>query len=412
MVKLAEKTIYDSLFYGYQNIDTRKFLLIFDETYVEKTSLKKQLKKYINSRWFDKYDYRHMQREGNNLIAFYSDFYFRKDHFTIFNHFIEQFPYFDYVIPERFSEQRFNFWRGITMLKWDVYNLWQLKNVNIKFKKKLHLIRILGLVLLYCKKMKVYLLGKTYSYGLVYSDTNPYENILVQFMKQNGLHTGTLQHGIFDKRGYWKGLEFRASVADDWLAWNPYTKKLAMECGILEDNIKVLGIPRYIRPVKIQKNEKKGIFSVILGGKVLDDENKKLIGIANMLAKDQSLKYFLRYHPICKGNEYETCVNRQFCIEGDSKEEVPAMCEKSDFSLVGSGTSMIIDLIYLGQQFFQYYEEWNGKECNKRNNYFRNYDELAKRLQGKEFCQDEETFVYYCTTLDVKQSYDRYFKSL
>lgn len=410
---LADQGIFDISFGGFENIDIEKILLILNETYDEKVPFYKQVKKLFNSRWYDRYEYQYNERHENKFIAFYSDFYFRNDHITIFDKFIKEFPMFDYVIPVKLPNERRNWKRGFEMIKWDIHSLWQLKGCKVNFNKKLFLIRILGLSRLYSERMNNFLKRKKYLYGLVYSDSNPYENMLVQWMKKKGIYTATLQHGIFDKRGYWKGLEFRSSVADDWLVWNLYSKELAIECGISRDKIRVLGIPRYIKPVELDKKTKTGIFSVILGGKVLFEENQKLVKVANRLAKEEGLKYFLRYHPSCKGNEYDEFIDKQFIAQRDVKKEtINQMCEHSDFSLVGSGTSMIIDLIYLKQPFFQYYEKWDGNRYKVRENYFRNFDELKEEIKKETITENDEMFDYYCKTRKVKESYKNYFDSV
>ena len=260
--------------------------------------------------------------------------------------------------------------------------------------------------------MKRYLDAKFYSYGLVYNDSNPYENVLVQIMRQKGMYTATMQHGLFDKHGYWKGLEFRTSVADDWLAWNSHTKELAMECGIPEKKIKVLGIPRYIHPVKSAEKNKNKTFCVVLGSKKASQENKKMIQYANTLAKNQGMQYFLRCHPTCKEREFYALINEQCQKKDGTEESINQMCEQSDFCLIGSGTSMVIDLIYLKQPFLQYYQEWDGNEYKGRKNYFRNEEELLKQIKQKAMFLDEKSFNYYCTTSKVKESYSQYFNTL
>lgn len=407
------REIYKILYKSCKDIDLSKLLCILTETYNEKISLQQQLEKYFNSRWYDRYKYNYNQKQGNKYIAFYSDFYYRIDHCTIFLNFIKEFPDFDYVIPIKLSKERKNILRGLKMIKVDIYILWLMRNIHMQFKERIYWVRVLGLIRFYYRNMERYLKVKPYSYGLVYNDSNPYENILIQIMKQKGMHTGTLQHGIFDKHGYWKGLEFRTSVADDWLAWNTYTKELAIECDIAEEKIKVLGIPRYIIPITIEKENKLGIFSVVLSEKALFDENKKLLNFANILAKEQELKYFVRYHPTCKCDEYNIFINKKYCIPRNCQgESIYRMCQQSDFSLIGSGTSMIIDLIYLNYPFFQYYEGWNGEKYRQRENYFRNYEELKEQMQKGTILQSEEVFHYYCTTKDVKGAYTRYFASL
>lgn len=397
---------------GFQNLDISKMLIVLNETYNDKLTFHEQISKYFNSRWFERYTYQCMEAAKNIKIAFYSDFYYRKDHLTIFNNFIKEFPDFDYVIPLRLQKEKISLGRGLRLIKWDIDNLWKIRSLKMPLKKRLFFIRVLGLIRLYYLQMEKYLNKKNYIYGLVYNDSNPYENILVLHMKQRGIYTATMQHGLFNKHGFWKGLEYRTSVADDFLAWNTYTKELAMECGVSEDKIKVLGIPRYIIPVVIEKKNVRGIFSVVLGEKALFDENRKLIKFANTLSEKQNLKYFIRFHPSCKENEYRTFIENKFCITNDRRgETVGEMCERSDFSLVGSGTSMVIDLIYLKHLFFQFYEQWEGKLYRKRKNYFRNYDELCEQVKKKEAEQNSEMFNYYCTTIDVKHTYEEYFSS-
>lgn len=397
---------------GFHDLDISKMLTVLNETYNEKLSLHEQINKYINSRWYDRYVYQIVEKKENTKIAFYSDFYYRKDHFSIFSNFIKEFPEFDYVIPIRLKKEKRNLERGFKLTKWDIDNLRKLRNVKMPLKKRLFFIRVLGLVRLYYLEMEKYLKRKHYSYGLVYNDSNPYENILVQLMKQRGIYTATMQHGLFNKRGYWKGLEYRTSVADDFLAWNIYTRELAGECGVPKSKIKVLGIPRYILPIVIEKKDKRGIFSVVLGEKALFDENRKLIEFANILAQEMELQYFLRFHPSCKEDDYHSFMQTKFCVTSDSRREtISEMCERSDFSLVGSGTSMVIDLIYLRHPFFQFYEQWDGEKYKGRENYFRNYDELKRLAENGMAAQSDEIFTYYCTTTDVKHSYEEYFSS-
>lgn len=402
------------LFKGFKGINIEKLLMILQEThkYCKEMSFRQVCKAYISSRWYDRYDYKYIQKAGNKFIAFYSDYYFRNDHLSTYVNFIKEFQMFDYVIPIRLPKDRINLKRGFIMSMWDVYNFGMLSNVDISFKEKIFFLRVIGLIALYCRRMGKYLDTKEYVYGLVYNDSNPYENILVQHMKRKGIYTATLQHGIFDKHGCWRGLEFRASVSDDFLAWNYYTKDLAMECGISKEKIKVLGMPRYINSVVVAQGNQKGIFSVILGGKLVFDENKRLIEFANNLSRELGLKYFVRYHPTYEGNEYDMLVDRQFYIwENRYNDSIVDMCEQSDFSLVGSATSMIIDLIYLKQPFLQYFDQWDGKKYKKRTNYFRNYNELKEQMR-KLTSQSEEMFYYYCTTAEVKKSYNEYFLSL
>ncbi len=410
---MAIKSIYDIEFKNFGDIDIDKMLTILAETYNKDVSFRMQLKRYKNSRWYDRYEYVYSQSKNNEKIAFYSDYYYRDDHITIFKNFINEFSYFDYVLPVKLPKERFNLKRGCKMIKWDIYNLWKLKRVKMDLKKRLYYLRVLGLISFYRENMEKYFSIKKYTYGMVYNDSNPYENMLVQVMKKRSIYTSTMQHGIFDKRGYFKGLEYRTSVADDWLAWNAFSKELAMECEVPEKKIKILGIPRYIKPIALEKKERKGVIGIVLGIKALVEENQKLIEFANMISKENNLKYFLRYHPTCQRNEYDRFIDKDVYIDRTGiKETVNQMCEQSDFCLIGSGTSMIIDLIYLKQPFLQYFEQYKGGEYFGRNNYFRNFNELNMQVKNQGMFISEDVFYYYCTTKDVKQSYDKYFSTL
>lgn len=398
---------------GFEGIDLRKLLMVSVETYKFRKDLplKKEIKRYVKSRLFDRYEYKYTENNGNKYIAFYSDWFYRQDHLKNFSDFIKEFTYFDYVIPIRLEKDKLNIGRFFKMLYYDIQYFYMLKDTDTTAHQKIDLVRILGLVRLYGQKMNRYIKMKDYQYGLVYSDSCPYENLLIQMMRKDSLDTGTLQHGLFNIRNIYQGIEFRASVADDFLAWNEYTRDLALECDVPYQKIKVLGIPRYIYPKNLSKEKTNGVFSVILGGKVLKEENERLIHFANEVAFEKGLKYFLRYHPSCLGNEYNEIVNDNYYIGNEANtESIKEMCQKSDFSLVGSGTSVVIDLIYLDHPFFEYMLDWDGGEYQKRKNYFRNLQDLLIHIK-KDMNIEDSVFKYYCTTREVYDSYDAYFKS-
>lgn len=406
--------IYDLPFKGFENIDLKKMLMGPSETFYmrKKRTREEAIREYINSRLYDRFDYEYVRKDNNQFVAVYSDMYFRQDHFKNFCGFIKEFAYFDYVIPVKLEKERLNIKRCLWMLRYDIGNFFLMKKIAMPFEERIYLIRLLGMIRLYVERMSVYIDNKGYKYGLVYSDSCPYENILVQMMKRKDMRTATLQHGYFSAHNIFKGVEFRASVSDDFLAWNEYTKDLALECGIPEEKMKVLGIPRYINEPVMQQETNDAVFSVILGGRALDEENKKLVNYANLLAEKEGMKYFLRYHPACTGTEYSNLVNEKYFVGVEERSEsIKEMCGKSRFSLVGSGTSVVIDLIYLNQPFFEYKEDWDGKEYQKRSNYFGDIERLAEQVESK--CSiDNSLFKYYCTTKKVKDNYGKYFESI
>ena len=128
------------------------------------------------------------------------------------------------------------------------------------------------------------------------------------------------------------------------------------------------------------------------------------------LSKDKNMKFFLRYHPSCGEDEYFDYIEKTNFLGVEARgESVSEMCKKSDFSLVGSGTSMVFDLIYLDQPFFEYREDWDGKEYQKRNNYFNDFQNLKLGLERGLEC-DGSIFKYYCTTREVYDTYNTHFQ--
>lgn len=408
--EVFDETIYKLPFKGFENRDLKKILLVNIETYNNQWTLKERRQQLISSRLFDRYEYRYSHTEGNKHIAFYSDFFYREDHKKNFTNFICEFNYFDAVIPEKLRKERFNLKRMISMLRYDIKDNRLLKKTQLAKKERLFILKCIGLVRRYSKNMNKYLKNSNYQFGLVYSDSCPYENIVVQDMKEKGIFTATLQHGIFDLHNAFKGVEWRASVSDDVLTWGTYAKKLAIECGIPDDRVKTLGIPRYIREEKPNESSDGNVFDVVLGTIVLRDENLKLVQFANQLADMIQMKYFLRYHPSCIGSEYNDYVDKKYYIVNESRnEDIKEMCERTKFVLIASGSSVVFDLIYLNKMFFEYRVQRTEREPKGRNNYFENIEELRTLVEQKPSIA-LDVFEYYCTTRNVKKSYDDYFK--
>lgn len=390
---------------GFEDVDIEKLVKVYLEFYNKSRSIKEIKKFYFNSRFFTRFDYEYVQSEGNHAIAFYSDLYFRQDHFDNFTKFITHFPQFDYVIPKKRKTDTFSISRAAKMLLKDIEIWSQVKKLNIEKKLQWWLLYRLGLIFRYYRLMEGLTKNRPYSYALVYNDSCPYENMLIQKFNTRGVHTATLQHGKFDLNGNWKGIEFRMSVADDFLAWNEWTKDLAHEAGL--NNVLVLGIPRYISYSPVVKNEE-NIFCVVLGDKASDSENKELIGMANQLAEHSGLKFYFRYHPLNHNPQYEQMASEKYWMSDERKETIPEMCENSKFCLVGSGTSMVVDFIFYKQDFYEY----NDNKQPHRKNTFRTSEELFELYDSGRARIDEDMFQYYCTTHEVWQNYKKYFDSL
>lgn len=382
-------------------IDIDKIFPYYSFFQIKENSFFAFLKRYFYTRFFTKYKYNYVKKNGNNMLAVYSDFYYRRDHFMVFDTFIKFFDYFNYITPVRLIHDKFDFMRGIEMIIED-FKIWNSFRKNLIFKKNWKRILInFGLAVRYRNQIYKIIKSTEYRYLMVYSDSCIYENLLVQDMKKNGVHTATLQHGKFDINGPYKGIEYLLSVADDFLAWNEWTKDLALQAGL--NNVIPLGIPRYIVHQSVRKKQT-GLFCVVLGSSQSHNENCELLMFADALSKKINKRYYLRMHPSNKNKEYLD-IDKKNLIKNETNESILQMCERADFCLTGSGTSMVVDMIYLKQPFFEY----NVEKQPYRDNTFSTFDELLKLALDYDGLICEKTFHYYCTTYDVKNSYDVYF---
>ncbi len=384
--------------------DFKKFFLRYNEMSLSPKTVRRKIKRYLMSRFYTRYVYRYEKKEGARVIAFYSDMYFRNDHFSTFVNFVKEFDYIDAVTPERLPKDRLDIRRGLRMIFWDLFTR-KIVRDHVGRKENITDAWIdFGLTLRYASIMLKKTGDAGYKLALVYSDSCPYENLLVQLFKNRGVHTATLEHGKFDMEGPCKGIELISSVADDFLAWNELMLDLASKAGL--SNVRVLGIPRYIR--RQETNRKKtDTFCVILGCVQSHEENKLLLEYADRLAEYMNKRYYVRLHPSNRDPSYLEGHN-QFYFDGGANETISQLCENTDFCITGSCTSMVMDLIYFRQPFYEY----NLCKQPFRNNTFSSFEELKDLAKGYDVPFSDETFRYYCHTYDVKESYDAYFRSI
>ncbi len=388
----------------FDGLSLEKYFLRYNELPLSHKTFKKRIKRYWNSRFYTRFVYRHEKKEGSQIIAFYSDMYYRTDHLNTFGKFVKEFDYVDAITPERLPKDRFDLRRGLHMVFCDLFS-WRIVKDHVRKKENKRDAWIdFGLAMRYASIMLKMTDDPDYKLAVAYSDGCPFENLLIQLFKRNGIHTATLQHGKFDVDGPYKGIEYISSVADDFLAWNEWTKDLASKAGM--SNVRVLGIPRYIEKQETG-TKKTNSFCVVLGSLQSHSENLLLLEYADKLAEYTNKRYYLRLHPSNKNPLYMEGRNEQL-FDGEVSETVLQLCENTDFCITGSGTSMVVDFIYLKHPFFEY----NLQEQPFRNNTFSSFDRLKDLAEEYEVPFSEETFRYYCHTYEVKNNYDAYFRGI
>lgn len=249
---------------------------------------------------------------------------------------------------------------------------------------------------------------------IVFCDIFPTDNISVQYFKQRRIPTMTLQHAAFTAplkkptNINDAGIELTYSISDYFLGWSLFTKNEAIRSGMKEQKFRIAGIPQFINHHAPDANENKhNCFGVILGVKEYDDVNRNVVRIANEISEKYNLKYYLKYHPNFKGDEYAPLVN-DHCLGAFPSREISQYIENVDFSIL-SITSMLIEFVYLGHEIYRY-------KVDPERDKFSQIDVCSfEDLQGFSdiYGQSQKgLFEYLCYTHNVAGSYRQVVKDI
>ena len=240
---------------------------------------------------------------------------------------------------------------------------------------------------------------------LCFFDVAKIDNVLVQKCNQLGLRTYTLQHGIIN--GYYDYIEYTCSYAQKFLAWGEYTKRMAMHYGMPEQRIEVVGnVNALIEERECRKEIPECKRFLVCGNGVLNKDDWKkncaLIEMANHLAKEQGLTYYLKVHPYDDVNKYRHYVDNKFCKDICAKTVMlPEVLDKVDFMLCGNSTTFC-DAIYEGVPAFRYIPEHSRAiDCCKGIGFGRIDDYQTLKSAYEDMNKDKEK--YYKQLMRVRQ---------
>ena len=208
---------------------------------------------------------------------------------------------------------------------------------------------------------------KKYRAVIFYYDWNWISNVLEQMAEKAGCKTVSLQHGmpvckpVLPQDDRFEAI--KATGSQYFIAWNEISKKFICEASALpEERAVALGMPRCIDTVLPEMSgRQKKAFGVAVT--ISEYEDLQLIKVANELAHILKMKFYVRYHPLQVGNEYD-----KFCEEdvyagsmsSQNGVSVEEYAEKVSFTLVGRST-MLLDLLCLGSRAYHYMDaEGNG----------------------------------------------------
>lgn len=147
-----------------------------------------------------------------------------------------------------------------------------------------------------------------YKLCVVLYDSYPLDNFVVQYFQSLDVKTATLQHGFFNIRG--KQVWADNSIADYFLTWNEFTRKVAIDAGIEESKIVVCGNFKCVgrREIKPKENKVIGVILDDTAG-VFEDENPIMIKIVNEFCQHNGYKYILRFHPLRDVKMYDNFID-------------------------------------------------------------------------------------------------------
>ena len=270
-----------------------------------------------------------------------------------------------------------------------------------------------------------------YSGVVTVFDILPEEYMLVLFFKNHNLPSATLQHGHFMKKqwisndSFTTGFAFHYSLSDYFLAWGELTKQYAIESGMEAKRIKLLGCPRFIDYVPIERNEdacSQKVFGLLLeggNGTIIERFNTEMITICTHFARKNGLKLFIKKHPSWS---IDYAMNEiapfQDIVEiADNGMSIIDFSNKVSFS-ISSSSSVYAELLIIQSVVFRFtapyfIDRYSGIEYGE----FHNEEELQFYYDELRHYRDSvvEKMKYNSNTISpttgIRERYEHFFNS-
>ncbi|MCD7882767.1 MAG: hypothetical protein LUI87_03525, partial [Lachnospiraceae bacterium] len=249
----------------------------------------------------------------------------------------------------------------------------------------------------------------------VFDDVSSAEHIIIERANSKGITTVTMEHGAFG--GYNPkeatldelGIEFRFSNAKYYLLWNLDEKEKAINSGLTEDKLKIVGIPAYIGVERNSLRNKQNLFGIILNGAMYETHNIPLIKMGNKIAKYLGYKYIVRYHPNYKGTEYFDQINYDYYAGNSEKSEsILEYSKRVDFSII-TCSAVFNELIYLNSTVYRYAYDPNDKFSDVKDNSFESFEDFKAMYPDD---HGDALFNRFCTVRDVEKAYKDFYRGL
>lgn len=249
----------------------------------------------------------------------------------------------------------------------NIYDTFNFSRILIRIKRLIIFmikdknIRIASLIL-YLKTLYKELEKKKFQEKLFISFCDAYfeENLLAQYFKNKTMITITLQHGQYryikpgketaDVEAY---LNF---VSDYIFCWGEKTKLEFLKAKINPKRIVPLGA---LKDFTNNSSENLNIidnnlFCIILDGETYLESNRKMLQLANKIAKFYKLNYVIRFHPMNDKKYYLKFVDMKYYKPINSQEEIS---KKVKFNILHM-TGVFVEMLSLKIPFFVFCDEY------------------------------------------------------
>lgn len=239
---------------------------------------------------------------------------------------------------------------------------------------------------------------------VVYSSVHPYQNLLMQFYRQNGTDVMGLSHGsqfVFKKNIPVDCLNYENLICK-CVTWSQMTKDEYVKYGLNPNDIYVGGYPKHVDLKKVKKNNKMKRCLVLACRYLFDESNFRLLD----LLSNQNLEVYIKLHPTCNIEKYAEFCNKFDNMHLIQQKVLLEECmdnEKYDFAIAINTTSyyeiMIAGIPCLRYDDGDSYDLTRGNE----NDRFSNIEEfnssinwVKEKVEKNKYDDERKRILTYC----------------
>lgn len=259
------------------------------------------------------------------------------------------------------------------------------------------------------------------SVSIIFFDGGNYENLIVQHLKKLGIVTVTMQHGqpVFhgmdtDRINQTMILNFSSDYV---LVTGEYSKKQFMLGGVPEEAIGVVGSCRSIAQYA---DNNSNVFSVFLDCPTYENsakDNRKMIAVAEKVAKKKGFRYRIKLHPQDREDKYYD-LELEYGEFTESGKSITETLEISKFAILHA-SGVYLDIISNGIKAYCMKTDFDFPLVEFDDDKFITLEELElkiKNWENKSFHEKREymdrIIKYYLSPEDSLQRHKKFIEDL